>query len=300
VTSKFPYTIGIDGGGTRCRGRLRNIDGKILAEDEAGSANVHLNFLDSITTIRILIEKLIQKTGISAIKHAEISLGLGLAGILASGDEDRVANEFLDFGNVFVTSDAVTACIGAHGDCDGGLVIAGTGTAGLARLKGKAISIGGRGFALGDDGSGARIGWDALRQALLAADCLREHTQLTYKLMSRFGNDPMAVTRWSLNAKSGDYASFAPIVFGFADKGDDVALPIIKDAGKAIDTLAMAVSKLGVTRIALVGGISGAISPYLSHNSKFDIVKPERDPIDGAIMLAGGNIALSADYNEVQ
>jgi glucosamine kinase len=53
----------------------------------------------------------------------------------------------------------------------------------------------------------------------------------------------------------------------------------------------LAVSALGATNIALVGGISGAISPYLSQNSKFDIVKPERDPIDGAIMLAGGNIA---------
>ena len=291
MTPKLPYTIGIDGGGTRCRGRLRNINGKILAEDEAGSANVHLNFLDSITTIKILIGNLFRKAEISAIEHTEISLGLGLAGILASGDEHRVANEFLDFGRVIVASDAVTACIGAHGDCDGGLVIAGTGTAGLARLKGKAISIGGRGFALGDDGSGARIGWDALRQALLAADGLRDHTQLTRKVMARFDNDSLAITRWSLSAKSGDYASFAPIVFDFANNGDDVALPIIKDAAKAIHALALAVSALGVTNIALVGGISGAISPYLSQNSKFDIVKPERDPIDGAIMLAGGNIA---------
>ena len=55
MTPKLPYTIGIDGGGTRCRGRLRNINGKILAEEEAGSANVHLNFSDSITTIKILI-----------------------------------------------------------------------------------------------------------------------------------------------------------------------------------------------------------------------------------------------------
>ena len=120
MTPKLPYTIGIDGGGTRCRGRLRNINGKILAEEEAGSANVHLNFLDSITTIKILIGNLLRKAEISAIEHTEISLGLGLAGILASGDEHRVANEFLDFGRVIVASDAVTACIGAHGDCDGG------------------------------------------------------------------------------------------------------------------------------------------------------------------------------------
>ena len=48
----------------------------------------------------------------------------------------------------------MTACIGAHAGADGGLVIAGTGSAAIARVRGKETIIGGRGFALGDDGVG--------------------------------------------------------------------------------------------------------------------------------------------------
>lgn len=285
------YTLGIDGGGTRCRGRIRNQFGNILAEGEAGSANIHVNFLDSMRTIRSLIEKLGQESRIFPLNYQEMSLGLGLAGILASGDESRVAREFSDFGAVHVASDAVTACIGAHRNCDGGLVIAGTGSAGLARVKGMNIGIGGRGFALGDDGSGARIGWDALRKALLAADGIRQHTQLTQKLMTRFGNDPLAVTRWSATAKSSDYAALAPIVFSLAEKGDAVALPIIKNAGRAITDLANAISRLGVTRIALVGGMAEAILPYVSTSSEFLMVEAANDAPDGAIIMAGGVIS---------
>lgn len=284
------YTIGIDGGGTRCRGRIRDQNGNLIAEEGAGSANVHLNFSNSLETVRGLIDLLLEKSSNLSVDRKQIALGIGLAGILALGDEDRVAHHFSDFNHVSVGSDALTACLGAHGNRDGGLIIAGTGSAGIARIKGQTICIGGRGFILGDDGSGAQIGLASLKQAVLAADGLREHTPLTRKLMTHFSDDLIAVIRWSQTAKSSDYAAFTPLVFRFANNGDAVALPIIKEAGKAIDALALAVSKLGVNRIALVGGVAGALSPYLTPSSEFDIVEADRDAVDGAIILAGGKI----------
>lgn len=285
------YTIGIDGGGTRCRGKIRDRNGNLIAEEGTGSANVHINFSESLKKVRSLIDILIEKSGNLSVDRKQIALGIGLAGILASGDEERVAQEFSDFNHVYVGSDALTACLGAHGNRDGGLVIAGTGSAGIARIKGQTIGIGGRGFTLGDDGSGAQIGLAALKQAVLAADGMREHTPLTRKLMTHFADDVLAIIRWSQTAKSSDYAAFTPLVFRFANDGDDVALPIIKDAGKAIDALALAVSKLGVNRIALVGGIAEVLSPYLTPNAEFDLVEADRDAVDGAIILAGGKIS---------
>ncbi|HAB26036.1 MAG TPA: N-acetylglucosamine kinase, partial [Pantoea sp.] len=35
-----PYYLGIDGGGTRCRARLIDAQGKVLAQAEGGPANV--------------------------------------------------------------------------------------------------------------------------------------------------------------------------------------------------------------------------------------------------------------------
>ena len=57
---------------------------------------------------------------------------------------------------------------GAIGDGDGAMAILGTGTAYMVRRNGEARPIGGWGFQVGDQGSGARIGRD-----LLEADAAR-------------------------------------------------------------------------------------------------------------------------------
>lgn len=276
---------------------MRDRSGNIIAEETLGPANVHINRTSTLSTIRGLIDLLIEKSNHRFINRSQISLGLGLAGVMTSGDKYRISQEFLDFHSVFVESDAVTACLGAHGSRDGGLVIVGTGSSAVARIDGRNIGIGGRGFLLGDDGSGARIGLEALRQALLAADGLREHTPLSRRLMANFANDPVAATRWSLTAKSNDYAAFAPSVFRSADLGDAVALPIVKEAAKSIDTLIQTLSKMGAKNIALVGGIAAPLSPYLARKSAGHLVVPERDALEGAIMLANGSISLAKSEN---
>ena len=47
------YFLGIDGGGSRCRARIRNRGGALLAESIGGSSNIYQNFegaLRNITT----------------------------------------------------------------------------------------------------------------------------------------------------------------------------------------------------------------------------------------------------------
>ena len=87
-------------------------------------------------------------------------------------------------------NDATAACIGAHAGADGGLIIAGTGSAAIARVRYKETIIGGRGFALGDDGSGSHIGLDAMRAAMRAFDRLGPASALTADLISHFDSDP--------------------------------------------------------------------------------------------------------------
>jgi glucosamine kinase len=40
--------LGVDGGATRCRARLRDVDGKLLAEAVGAAANIHVDFAASI------------------------------------------------------------------------------------------------------------------------------------------------------------------------------------------------------------------------------------------------------------
>ena len=52
------------------------------------------------------------------------------------------------------TTDAHAACIGAHGARDGGIIIVGTGSAGLALLGGTVHRVGGWGFPVSDEEAG--------------------------------------------------------------------------------------------------------------------------------------------------
>jgi len=284
------YFIGVDGGGTRCRVRLRNRDGDELAYVEGGSANVHNDPEGALETIRLTLENAFNAASLLPKNRNKTALGIGLAGIVSLVDANRIRSALSGFAHLVIESDAVAACIGAHHGADGGLVIAGTGSAGLALLNGKKTAIGGRGFAISDEGSAARIGWQALRQSLLAVDDLGPSSQMTQQIMKRFDDDPMAVTRWTALARSADYGALAPIVFGHAEKGDAVALPIIQQATRDILNLHTALHRLGCERIALVGGLSEPLKPWIELLAPYPFVQPLHDAADGALLMAGGKL----------
>jgi glucosamine kinase len=287
----LPLTIGVDGGGTRCRVRIRNSAGQIYAEGEAGPSNIHSDFDTAIIEIRKALDQALSKINDSATARATASLGLGLAGIVTLDDPVRVAEAFSDFKSVMVESDAMISCLGAHAGRDGAIVIAGTGSAGLYRTNKKVYHIGGRGFRLGDEGSAARMGSEALRHALLAADDLRSQTPLTKQLLERFNDDPSAITRFSVGAKGADYGALCPLVLEHAAKGDEVALPIVKNAARALLDLAHVLKKQGAERIALTGGLAHVMRPWIALEGQDPFSDPLYDAVDGAILLAGGSLA---------
>jgi glucosamine kinase len=192
---------------------------------------------------------------------------------------------------VCAANDATTACIGAHAGGDGGLVIAGTGSAAIARVGGAETIIGGRGFALGDDGSGSHIGLDAMRSAMRAFDGLAPASALTDDILAEFGEDPVAMMNWALQAKPGDFGAFAPRVFERAASHDPIALGIVNAAARAIGALIRGVVALGAERVALVGGVGDAMRPYFEPDVAARLSPPLYDPTDGAILLVGGVVS---------
>lgn len=290
-----PLFLGMDGGATRCRARLRDASGAVLAEAEGPAANIYVGFTPSVAVIREVASQILSRAGLGPEDTPRIALGLGLAGVSNQQDAARLASELTNWAQVRVANDAVTACIGAHAGADGGLVIAGTGSAGIARVGGRASIIGGRGFLLGDDGSAARVGADALRAALRARDGLQPKSPLTEAILARFDDDPVAMVRWASTAKPGDYGAFAPLALDAARIGDIVARPIIAAAVDAIAALARAAEALGATRIVLVGGLGGAIRPFMPAELARTLREPMFDATDGAIWLAGGSLPQASD-----
>ena len=158
-------------------------------------------------------------------------------------------------------------------------------------MRGKETIIGGRGFALGDDGSGSHVGLDALRAAMRSHDGLGPASGLTNDIISHFDGDPVAMMKWARDAKPGDFGAFAPRVFERAGARDPVALEIARGAARAIGVLTRGVVALGARRVALVGGVGEALRPYYEPDIAARLEPPLHDPTDGAILLVGGAVA---------
>ena len=279
------FFLGVDGGGTRCRARLRDWSGRELGHGVGPASNIYVDFDAAKPVVRATIDSVIADAA-----RQEIAVGLGLAGVSDDKEAERVAAALPGFARVVVVNDAVAACVGANGLGDGGLIIAGTGSAGIARVGARTTIIGGRGFQLGDDGSAARLGQAALRATLRALDGLEPMSELARALGQHFGGDPLRMSRWAVDAKPRDYGAFAPQVLDLASSGDARACEIAGDAAKAIAALASALNALGAERIALVGGLGEPLRPYLPPDLATRLVQPRRDAVDGAILLAGGTL----------
>lgn len=284
--SAHRYHLGIDGGGTRCRARLREASGALVGEAEGGLANIYQDFNGALTTI------LATARGVAGqIPLRLIHAGLGLAG--ATGPEQcaRVEAAGLPFASVTVDSDGCAACLGAHRGEDGGIVIAGTGSAGFALVKGRRISVGGHGFALGDQGSGAVIGRALVQHALLAHDGLAPASAMTREILERFDASPARMIEWSRTALSRDYAAFAPLAFAAAGAGNLAAKAIVTKAAAGLAAIARQLQRAGAKRLSLVGGMGPAIAPYLLPGIAKAFQPPLADPLEGAIILAKAGIS---------
>jgi glucosamine kinase len=286
-----PLYLGVDGGATRSRARLRDADGEALAEASGAAANIHVDFAAAVAVLRAVIAEVMEKSGLAGADRTRIAVGFGLAGIEDAGDAARVVEAFPGLRLVRAANDAVTACIGAHAGADGGLVIAGTGSAAIARVNGRETIIGGRGFTLGDDGAGAHIGLDALRAAMRAFDRLGPASALTADIIGHFGGDAVAMMRWARDARPGDFGAIAPGVFSRAAEGDRIAREIAAQAARAIGALTRGAVALGAERVALVGGAGDALRPYLEPEIAALLTSPLHDAADGAILLVSGVIA---------
>ena len=274
-------------GASRCRARLRDADGRSLAEAQGAGGNLYTDFAAALAAVDKQIEAVCAKAGLAAAARGELALGLGLAGLSSPADVEQVEKRYSAFASVRAANDALVGCLGAHGGGDGALVIAGTGSAAIARVGGRETAIGGRGFLLGDDGSTAWVGAEAIRAALRAYDGVGPASPLTDEVMRRFG-DPLTATQWALTARPSGYSAFMPLVFERAAAGDAVARTIVDAAAKAIDALIVATRGFGASRVVLVGGMCPMILPYLADTSRAALREPLYDDADGAILIAGG------------
>jgi glucosamine kinase len=281
-----PLFVGVDGGGTGCRARIENAEGRLLGTGIAGPAALRIGLGSALAEVEKACSGALEEAGLGSDALSSLHAAVGLSGVGRKGAIEQLALRPHPFRSVVYAHDATIACIGAHGARDGGIVIVGTGSVGFALIGGREVRVGGYGFPISDEGSGADLGLHAIRLALRAYDGRAVTTSLTRDVMMRFQNDPFEAVAWMDQATATDYATFAPLVMRHADAGDPVARRIVRDAAEQIDELVRSLSESGASRVALLGGLASSMQPWLTPDVQRRLVPVEGDAVDGALHLA--------------
>jgi glucosamine kinase len=281
------YYLGIDAGGSNCRARLVDAAGTVIGQGRSGTANARIGMEALYETLLETVDQAIAQAGLDREQRATIHAGMGIAGITRPGVRDALAELDFGFASASYSTDALIANLGAHGGQDGAILIIGTGSAAQVRLNGQDFTIGGYGFPISDEGSGAALGLSAMRHALRALDGRTRKTPLSAAVTERFGHDTAQAIAWMDHASPRDYGTFAPLVMDYAEADDAIARSIVEHAAGHIERFIETIFERGATRCTLVGGLAPRISPWLRWRTVEKLSEPLGDSLDGALRLAG-------------
>ncbi|MBU1937651.1 hypothetical protein KKG05_09660, partial [bacterium] len=301
---KMKLLLVLDGGGTRTRAivaPLANPSAPPFGTTEVGPSNFNQVGANGLQAV---IHEIIGQLAVPS--HQIHTVVAGLAGV--GREEERqqaedVLCEIFPDARILVHTDAELAYEGAFGSESGGiLIIAGTGSIAWTRLAdGHFLRAGGWGALLGDDGSGAWLGREALRL------CLRQEETKSIGLLAKAILKSLNLTEanrilnlvYQQKYNAQQWASLAPLVFEFVGK-DREADKLIQKTGTALAELAhRLLAQMDTipeqTPVVVCGGLTTQwplLEPSFraelerENRAKFEIIKPLGDALFGGRLIA--------------
>jgi glucosamine kinase len=257
--------IGMDCGGTRTRGVLSDAAGVILARAFAGPGNpLSAGWRMAARSYRVVILQLLRKARLDKDSVAVVSMGVSGGG----RDFERrrietLLHRVLPRARSVVDTDARIALMGATMGNPGILVICGTGSIVMGIGKdGRTARAGGWGLALGDEGSGAALGKDAVRAVLRAEDGRGRPTCLKEAVFRRFRVrtiDDLISRIYRTPPPPKTYAGLWPDLLAASKEGDRIARALLRQGGEELaETVEAVAAKLAIRNtipLVLSGGI---------------------------------------------
>ncbi|MDR6984628.1 glucosamine kinase [Rheinheimera pacifica] len=287
VQQSEPLFIGVDGGGSKCKARLENANGQLLAEALAGPANPATDFAQTTDSILSACQRVLQLAGYASAMLAQSNVVLGLAGVNVPRVQQRMQDWQHPFAALQVTTDLHIACLGAHAGQDGAILITGTGTAAFATVNAKQWLFSAQGFPLGDRGSGAWLGWQGVCATLDVLDGLQPATELTRSICRRLGvSSNTDLISCCMGYKAVDYGQLAPLVLQQQQQGDPYACDITARGLGYIQALLQRLQHTGATRIAMIGGLAPQLAALLPAALQQQLSPVQGSPEVGAAALA--------------
>lgn len=278
--------IGIDGGGTKCRASIMTVDLQVLGTGVGGPANPFQGVQQAKDSIRTAAELALLDAGLPASAMSHLIAGAGLAGVNVPSLHEVMSAWDHPFKEMHLTTDLHIACLGAHNSDQGAVMICGTGSCGYSFVNNTAFFIGGHGFPIGDKGSGAWMGLQAIQAVLLAADDLGPQTQLTESIGDFLQARGMMIVDKMFGARQGDYAKFAIFVVDAADRGDAVAIGIVKEGAAYMTGVARKLWATHPGRMSIIGGLAPRLIPWMDKDMADQLSPVLYQPEFGAVYFA--------------
>jgi glucosamine kinase len=293
------FFLAIDVGGTKTDYVLAN-DTHELARTRTGT--IKRMRTDAQTAAANLDQALAELTSTTNVVMSDITRTcVGTAGETVSLVTDwlreaiaaRVSGDLILLGDVEIALDSAF-----HGDI-GVLVMAGTGSNVAGRkADGTLVSAGGWGPALADQGSGHRIGHEALRAGFLAKD-ERRPTPLLDAILKFWDLTSIdQLIEFANTQPAPDFSRLTQLVLDHANAGDPIAASVLRREGEDLAWLVRLVVRQlpqnPLPRIAFTGSILEKIQPVrdaLIANVRIEfpaIIAMEGvvDPLAGALWRA--------------
>jgi glucosamine kinase len=291
------YLLGIDGGGTSTRALLARTDGPVIGQGTAGPSALGQGIAQAWRNVELAVRNAFQHAQLPLASRSECAIAAGLSGV--SNVPWREAFIAADPGYAHLTAetDSFTMLLGAHAGKPGAIVIAGTGSVAEAlRSDGSRCTVGGWGFPVGDEGSGAWLGLHAVRHAQAALDGRVNAGPLARHVWAACGRDRDALQAWCDRAGQFAYAQLAPAVFD-TETTDPAAAELLARAVAALEAIALAIDPKGRLPLAVCGSVGRVLAPRMSPAVRSRLVEAADGAAAGALTLA--RQAVQAEIEEV-
>ena len=287
------YFLGIDGGGSKCKAVVVSEDNTILGTGIAGPGNPLHGFEQATNSIATSAILALEDAGLNDVPLSEVVAGVGLAGVNLPVLFDQMSEWNHPFKEMFLATDLLIACLGAHQGSDGAVMITGTGSCGFSYIDGHPFMIGAHGFPHGDKGSGAWFGLQAAKQVLLSIDGIAPHSIMNDVLLKKLNcKDDTALVEAIAGKPATYYAQLANLVFDAAEQGDAVAQSIVAEGADYINGIAKTLWSKNPPRMSMIGGLTPRLKPWLSEETRSKLSEPLSPPEMGSVIFAKEQLAL--------
>jgi len=308
MSGAVPWLVGVDGGGTRGRAWVAPATHD-PSEPPAGAAELHeacnpyaVGAPAAASAILRVIAAAWQRAGAPADGLPGAYVSIGVAGVERPHEREPLMAALQAGGvapeRLLLQGDAWVALEGAVprelvGPGARVLLVAGTGSVAVGASSDDArVRVGGWGSRVGDEGSGAWLGNEAVRAALRSLDGRDPEGALADAVQAHWGVGVEALVGRARSTPPADFALLAPLVVEHAD-ADPVAAALLARAVAALTELIVTTAERceePVVAVAMAGGVAAALRSAIASSLPAELAAALRPsagpPVAGAWRLA--------------